>query len=395
MWYIVLGLLAAIYLTLNYVLTGGFFEVYIIRPMLWIILAIVTFIIAHSEGLSILKFKKILRWNLGRTPVHAGLLLGGFQVALLIIVGLFFNFGESPYSFAPTSIITNIFFIGSLLVGTELSRAYIIKKATTSTRRYTTLILLFTTIIYMFILIKPSDFAVLDFSDPQAALEFAGAVIVTALAMNLLASYLSYLGGATAAIGYMGTILAFEWFSPILPDPHWTILAMIGTIAPAIGFVVLQNSIQPFIEKKRKHRFKRKASGHSWTIIAVFTLVMVFFSYGYLGVEPTVIYSGSMRPEFEVGDIVIVDDIKVELIKEGDIIQYVRDNVTILHRVVEISEKDNKIEFITKGDANAKPDSELVVAEQITGKAIFTIPKIGWIQIYVKEFFRALVSPFR
>ena len=109
MWYIVLGLLAAIYLTLNYVLTGGFFEVYIIRPLLWILLAIVTFIIAHSEGLSILKFKKILRWNLGRTPVHAGLLLGGFQVALLIIVGLFFNFGESPYSFALTSIITNIF----------------------------------------------------------------------------------------------------------------------------------------------------------------------------------------------------------------------------------------------------------------------------------------------
>ena len=93
MWYLILGIIAAIYLFINvYLVGGGVFEVYVLRPMLWLILAIITFIIAYSEGLNILKFKKIRKWTMGKTPIHAGLLLGGFQVALLIIVGVLFGF---------------------------------------------------------------------------------------------------------------------------------------------------------------------------------------------------------------------------------------------------------------------------------------------------------------
>jgi len=396
MWYIVLGLITAIYILLNFIIpSGGMFESYVIRPLLWVFLAIITYKLAQNEGLNILKFKKIRRWYLGRTPIHAGLLLGGFHVAVLIIVGILFGFGKSPYSQTPFYILINAFFIGSFLVGTEISRAYFIKKATTNSRRYTTLILVVTTLLYMFIRLTPEDFSALNFNTPELALEFLGSVLVTSLAMNLLASYLSYLGGATAAMGYMGTLLAFEWFSPILPDPHWTILALVGTIAPAIGFIVLQDSIQPFTEKKGLHKRRRKqGSEHGWTIVAIFTVIIVFFSYGYLGVEPTVIYSGSMRPEFDVGDMVIVDDIKIQDIKENDVIQFIRDNATVLHRVIDIYEENGGSYFIVKGDANDKPDSEPVFEGQITGKAIFTIPKIGWFQIYAKEMFRKIVSPF-
>lgn len=396
MWYMVLGLLTLVYLVINNVMpSGSDIEVYLIRPLLWILLAIITYVIANNEGLQILKFKKIRRWSLGQSPIHAGLLLGGFQVSLLIIVGIFTEFGKSPYSFAPIDLLRNAFFVVSLLVGMEVSRAYLIKKTTTISRKYTTIILVTFTFIYMFFYIEPGQFSALSSNNPASMLEFAGSVFVTALAVNLLASYLSYLGGATASMGYMGTLLVFQWFSPILPNPHWTILALIGTIAPAIGFVVLQGTLDPFIEKKRGHRTKKSSSGHGWTIIAVFSLIMVFFSYGFLGVEPTVIYSGSMQPTYEVGDIVIVDEVEIKSISEGDVIQFVRDNVTVLHRVVEISQSDTDTVFITKGDANKEPDFDPVASNQILGKAIYNIPKIGWIQIYVKEFFRAVISPIR
>lgn len=74
--------------------------------------------------------------------------------------------------------------------------------------------------------------------------------------MGLFASYLAYLGGALPAIGYMGLLKGFEWFSPILPDLDWALAALIGTIAPAIGFIIIQNSIQ-INQKTTSNRRKR------------------------------------------------------------------------------------------------------------------------------------------
>ena len=96
MWYIILAVITAIYLILNFLMTStGTLQSYIIRPLLWIILAIITIVVSREEGLNILKFKKVRKWYLGKTPIQAGLLLGGFQVSLLIIVGLLTKFGRS------------------------------------------------------------------------------------------------------------------------------------------------------------------------------------------------------------------------------------------------------------------------------------------------------------
>ena len=394
MWYVILFLLIGVYLTLNYILpSGGLIESYLIRPLIWIGLGAITLYFAREEGIKILKFKKVRKWYLGKTPIHAGLLLGGFHVSLLIIVGVLFGFGKSPYSFTPLFITINIFFIGSLLFGTEIARSYLVKKTTKSKKKNATLWILFFTLIFLIIKISPNDFGLLDFSEPVKTLEFLGSVFVVTLSINLLATYLSYLGGATASMGYMGVLLAFEWFSPILPNPHWTILALVGTIGPAIGFVVLQDSIKTSFEKPKRQP-RTAASNHGWTLIAIFTVIIVFFSYGYLGVEPTVIYSGSMRPEFQVGDVVLVDEIEIEDIKEGDIIQFIRDDVKTLHRVVEIQEGEDETSFIVKGDANDDPDPEPIVEQQVLGKAVFTLPKLGWIQIFINEVFRGLASPF-
>lgn len=392
MWYFVIGFLFLLYLLLNMVIPSqGMIGTYILGPCLWIILTLIIFLFAQYNDLSILKFKRVRRWNLGNSPVQAGLLIGGFQIALLIIIGLFTSFGNSPYSFTPASILLNIFFVSTFLIGTEVSRAYLIKRGVQS-RRYITSILILTTLLFVFIKITPNQLIGLTTASPDIILEFIGKTLMTGIAINLLASFLSYEGGATASIAYIGTLYAFEWFSPILPNPHWTILALIGTIVPAIGFNLIQGSHQePTEQKKRHHRKKRSEPG--WTAVAIFSVVMIFFSFGFFGVNPTVIYSGSMQPTLQVGDIVIIQKTTVENLKQGDIIQYRKDNVTYVHRIYAITKDNQQTHITTKGDANDHPDPDQITPDRILGKSLFTIPQLGWIQILIQNTLRDLGAP--
>ncbi|MBE3120798.1 MAG: signal peptidase I [Thermoplasmata archaeon] len=389
MWYIILGLLAILYVLLNSIVPQqGTIGTYLLGPSLWILLAFICLFVAYKEDLSIIKFSRVRRWYLGNSPTQAGLLIGGFQVALLIIVGLFAGFGNSPYSFTPLSILINILFVSSLLIGTEVSRAYLIKRGT-HTKKYTTLVLGLTTLLYVVIQLTPGQLTQLPTSSNVLILEFIGKILITSIALNLLASYLSYMGGASASIAYTGILLVFEWFSPILPKPHWTLLALVGTIAPAIGFTILQSSIREPGEHK-KQRKKQKKSQHGWTTVAIFSVILVFFSFGFLGVKPTVVYSGSMNPSLDVGDIALVQKVDTSTIKIGDIIQFFRDNITILHRVVQITEIKGQTLYTTKGDANADHDPDPIPANYILGKSIFTIPKLGWVQIFIKDIMRQI-----
>jgi signal peptidase len=391
MWYLVLGFLFILYIFQNtFIPSQGMVGTYLLGPCLWIILTLTIMLLAHYNDISILRFKRLRRWNLGNTPIQAGLLIGGFQIALLIIVGLIAGFGTSPYSFTPTSIIVNIFFVSTLLVGTEVSRAYLIKKGVQS-RRYTTTILLLTTLVFVFIKITPNQLIGLTTARPEILLEFFGKTLMTGIAINLLASYLSYVGGATASIAYMGTLYIFEWFSPVLPTPHWTILALVGTIVPAIGFNLMQDSRKQPQENRKQHH--RKKSEQGWTVVAIFSVVMIFFSFGFFSVNPTVIISGSMQPTLDVGDIVFIQKTSVENLRQGDIIQYRKDNTTYVHRIYAINTEQQLTHITTKGDSNAHPDPDQITPNQILGKSLFTLPKLGWIQILIKNTLRDLGVP--
>lgn len=393
MWYIILALLTTIYLLTNLLLPnliGGLLGSYIIRPILWILLAITIIIITKKEGLNIYKFKKIKRWEIGKNPLQAAILIAGFQISLLIIAGLFFGFGDSPYAFTPLAILTNLLFVISAILGIELARAYLIKKWST-TKKNITIVLGTIAILFMIIAIKPTNFLTLTSGDPLNTIKFIGETIIPILAMSLFASYIAYLGGAYAAITYMAIIQGFEWFSPFLPNLDWAITALIGTIAPAIGFVIIQNSIQIMQKtpKGKRKRRKKKDPAIGWTALATICVVFIFFSTGFFGVQPTIIYSGSMRSEIDVGDIVLISEVPLDEIHVGDIIQYQNENMSIpvVHRVHEIYDDGENIVFITKGDSNDRPDREPVMPGHVMGKVVFNLPKIGWIPIMFKEMF--------
>ena len=103
-----------------------------------------------------------------------------------------------------------------------------------------------------------------------------------------------------------------------------------------------------------------------------------------------VVASGSMIPELEVYDVLIVQGHEpFEDIETGDIIVFNRPsdhNRVIVHRVVSIISDEPK-EVRTKGDANPAsiPGTDFpITEEEYIGKVVYTLPQVGYVTQLLK-----------
>lgn len=97
------------------------------------------------------------------------------------------------------------------------------------------------------------------------------------------------------------------------------------------------------------------------------------------------IISGSMMPEINVGDIVIVKEVKEEELAEGDVISFRRDSEIITHRIQKIETENNETHYITKGDNNKTKDETPVKYNEIEGRVERIVPNLGRIVIFLKN----------
>ena len=100
-----------------------------------------------------------------------------------------------------------------------------------------------------------------------------------------------------------------------------------------------------------------------------------------------VVLSGSMLPEIQIKDIVVTKKIAEEKLQIGDIITFISPDprfggISITHRIVEKLYDDSKGIYMykTQGDANNVADTVPVPNDNILGKVILKIPKLGYIQ---------------
>ena len=99
-----------------------------------------------------------------------------------------------------------------------------------------------------------------------------------------------------------------------------------------------------------------------------------------------IIISPSMVPTINVYDAIVIKRAEPDELEVGDIITFLSSDprysgLTITHRIVGVEKsKTGDLYFRTKGDNNNTEDSSLVKGEDVYGKVMLRIPKIGYIQ---------------
>ena len=122
----------------------------------------------------------------------------------------------------------------------------------------------------------------------------------------------------------------------------------------------------------------------TWLFVVCFILLAVALAgVRLLGYTPYAVLSPSMTPNYQVGDLVYVDKTEPDQIGDGDVITFVanEDLLVVTHRVVE-ADRENRW-FVTKGDANDTQDSAPVLYENVLGSVRFSLPKLGYVSMYL------------
>lgn len=129
--------------------------------------------------------------------------------------------------------------------------------------------------------------------------------------------------------------------------------------------------------------------------IAVSVLIALFFLLAVLlvgvrfaGLQIFTVLSGSMEPTFHIGSVIYVKDVEPNTLQAGDAITFTLAEGTVAtHRIIEVIQDENNpniVRFRTQGDANNTADGTLVEAGDIIGKAVFTIPYLGYLATYIQ-----------
>lgn len=342
---------------------------YLIKPVIWLGLTFVVglFPKPRPKGKLILR-SRMMWWSFT---------LAFLYIIILVIAGLIDGLGKSPYNHSLFGIVTNSIYVGTMLVGREWVRNYLVNHLT---KKDNYIIFLLIALFMTGTSISLNKYT--NFKENIDILEFVAESFAPEFAHNLLATYLVFLGGPVISIIYLGTIKGFYWLFPILPDLKWITKALIGILYPTFALMTIQSL---YMKASKLVRKRDDENPMSWIITSILSIGIIWFAVGIFPIYPSVIATGSMEPMIKPGDVIIVQKIDGTDVEIGDIIQFRRDKILISHRVIEIIEEESMKSYRTKGDNNGGPDSQLVMPEQIKGEIKYVVPKIGWLTLLIKS----------
>lgn len=141
---------------------------------------------------------------------------------------------------------------------------------------------------------------------------------------------------------------------------------------------------------------KSAATGRStwqkvWSIVSivlvsiVVLIAVLLMGAKIIGLKTYSVISPSMKPAYNVGDLVYVKNVEPETIEIGDAITFVLDEklTVATHRVIGIDLETSH--FTTKGDANDTPDANPVHFKNLVGKVVFKLPLLGYVADWVQN----------
>jgi signal peptidase len=147
-----------------------------------------------------------------------------------------------------------------------------------------------------------------------------------------------------------------------------------GALAPS-----LPRAERAGVRPSRALRLADRASSVLCALaLALLALVLLMRLAGY---RPLIDYSNSMRPAINAGDVLISHGAPAQSIRPGDIVSFsdrALQGRLVTHRVLAIHAEDQRLYFLTRGDANAVPERWSVARTGSVARVDLRIPEVGW-----------------
>lgn len=212
--------------------------------------------------------------------------------------------------------------------------------------------------------------------------------IIPSISENILCSWMTYHFGYTPCLVYLMVLNLYKYFFPIIPNPNEYLYSIIFFILPILILINLNNWLKKdkteALVLEHKHSAKLKIACEFPIIIIL--IVMIYFVSGYFKYYAIAIATGSMVPNINKGDVVIVNQqFKEKDLKIGKVIAYNYNDKVVVHRIYKKVQTDKELIIYTKGDANNNMDEYKITIDMIVGIVDAKIPFIGYPTVMINE----------
>lgn len=302
----------------------------------------------------------------------------------IYLFGLFIGFSKNVYNFDFVSIINNIVPVIILIFVSEILRYIINSKIKDSYLLLGLSLIVFTMIDITFTLNAT------NFGDFYTLLKVIGLFVLPSLGKNFLFTYLSVKVGFKPNMVYRYLMDIPKYILPIIPNFGAYVESIIYIAFPILVFIIIYNNLKK-VDRKVNKIIKSKKSKKTiitYYIIIPLLIITVALTSGYFKYQAIVVATGSMSPNINKGDIVVVkklSDNEIRNLKIGDILVFNRENKIVVHRIYKIYSSGDEIFFKTKGDNNNAPDSYLIEIHEILGIVKLKVRYIGYPTVALYE----------
>lgn len=300
------------------------------------------------------------------------------------VLGLFVGYQYNAYSMTPKGLLHNTIMFMPIIIFQEYIRQALVSYSNGKSKW-----IAFITILFILISINFNSLSS-DFRTAEAGFKFVCSDMLPLIARNFVFTYLAYISSCKTTIIYRILTTGASIYLPILPNLNWFYTGLFGILVPMILYVLVNYS-QAKLERKLSWRDEKSSRPITYVPILVIGFLVVGFVIGLFKYQPVAVISDSMLPVFARGDMIIVEKFNqedIENIKVDDIIKFAVDNYYVIHRVHEIKETDDGIQFITKGDNNNAPDNKPVKPEQIQAIYKTHVKFLGFPSVWLSEALR-------
>ena len=340
----------------------------VINPIFWIALAIIMKLYFKQFYITHKLRKEILDYTLISVLVY---------IILYLAFGVFVSFGKNPNSTTLIGLLTNFWINGSVIFCREIIRYLIINNVFEKQKNKVCIF-----VVIVFTLLEIKNINLIGISGYYLFKQIVY-IILPAISKNILFTFIAYSKFYWPSILYELLIYLVLWISPVLPNLTWIMIAIIDISVPMLLYIYIRYM------KNKKDYYKSKQEGKEQeptSIIALTIMVIlgIWFALGIFPIKPISIASGSMEPSISIGDVAIIKKCKINDIKVGDIIEYEKDNISIIHRVIDIRQEGDQYYIIAKGDNNSSIDKKISEG-QLVGKYLFKIKYLGYPAIWMTK----------